>query len=74
VKTKNSVPQSLLKKSERRKNIRKVFEVVSPETVSGKNILLVDDLMTTGATLREAAGALKKAGAKTVAGSVTGRA
>jgi len=74
VKTKNSAPQSLLKKSERQKNIRKVFAVVRPETVSGKNVLLVDDLMTTGATLREAAGALKKAGARTVACSVAARA
>ncbi len=74
VKTKNAAPQSLLRKSARQKNIRKVFEVVRPEAVSGKNILIVDDLMTTGATLREAAGALKKAGARTVACSVAARA
>ena len=47
-------------KAERWKNIRGVFEVDRPERVQGKDILLVDDVFTTGATGNEAARMLKK--------------
>jgi ComF family protein len=52
----------------RKRNVAGAFEV--PESgraiLRGKNVLLVDDVMTTGATVREAAKALKKAGAEKV--------
>ena len=51
---------------QRRANIRGVFVVKHPENIKGKTILLVDDVMTTGATLHELRRVLKKAGAKAV--------
>ncbi|MBI4119931.1 MAG: ComF family protein [Parcubacteria group bacterium] len=57
-------PQMRVKnRKNRERNIRGIFECVNPGAVKGKNVLLVDDVATTGATLREAARALKAAGA-----------
>ena len=50
-----------------------VFEVTSRERVQNKNILLVDDVYTTGATMREAQKVLQQAGAKKVTGLVVAR-
>ncbi len=50
----------------RARNIYGSFAVKSPEAVCGKNILLVDDVLTSGATMREAARVLKKAGAQRI--------
>ena len=55
--------QATKTKTERAQNIKGAFEVNRPEQVAGKNILLVDDVFTTGATANEAAKILKKAGA-----------
>jgi len=51
---------------ERRLNMRGAFAVSDAQVVRGKNILLVDDILTTGATAREASRALVKAGAASV--------
>lgn len=59
-------PQIGLNGDERRKNVRKAFEVKHPQQVQDRNILLVDDVFTTGATVNECARVLKRAGAKTV--------
>jgi len=48
------------------KNVKDAFRVKRPERIKGKRILLIDDVMTTGSTLRECALALKKAGAVSV--------
>ena len=53
---------------QRADNIRGVFAVMHPENITGKTILLVDDVMTTGATFAELHRALKKAGADKVIG------
>jgi len=53
-------PQTGLGKDERRKNVRRAFEIINPEAVKGKTVLLVDDVFTTGNTLNECARALKK--------------
>ena len=66
IKTKNTKNQSLLSKKERWTNITGAFKIKSPNEVNNKSILLIDDLLTTGATSSEAAKALKSAGAKTV--------
>ena len=47
-------------------NVKNAFSVKRPELISGKRIVLIDDIMTTGSTLKESALALKKAGAKSV--------
>jgi ComF family protein len=63
---KNNPPQVGLSKAERRENLKKVFEVTNRKTVEDKTVLLVDDVITTGATANEAARALRKAGAEKV--------
>jgi ComF family protein len=55
--------QAGLSERERRDNLRHSFVVRRPEDISGKRVLLVDDVYTTGSTLRAAARALKEAGA-----------
>jgi len=49
---------------ERHVNLRKAY--AASRDISGKNILLVDDVVTTGATIEECASTLKRAGAKNV--------
>ena len=56
-------PQATMTRTERARNIKGAFEVNRPELIAGKNILLVDDVFTTGATVNEAAKVLKKNGA-----------
>jgi len=51
---------------QRRKNLRGAFRVVDAEAVRGREVLLVDDIMTTGATARECARVLVRAGAAKV--------
>lgn len=54
--------QAALTETERQENLKDSFCVKNPEQLAGKRVLLVDDVFTTGATLRAAAGALKAAG------------
>ena len=65
--------QTALDAVRRRMNIRGAFSVVKPEWVSARCVLLVDDVMTTGATLNECARMLKKAGTRTVWAVTVGR-
>ena len=53
---------------ERVANIHGVFSVVNPDTIRGRKILLVDDVMTTGATFSELRRVLMRAGAAAVYG------
>ena len=59
--------QAGLTESARRDNLRGSFCLHRPDRVAGKRILLVDDVFTTGATLRAAAAVLKSAGTAHVA-------
>lgn len=61
----NTLPQSTLGSDERRANIFGAFSA-APDKVNGKHIILVDDVMTTGNTLREAAKILFLAGAASI--------
>jgi len=66
-KTKETKSQvSVINREKRLRNIRGSFGVRNSEKIRGKNILVVDDITTTGATLAEARKVLLLAGAKTV--------
>ena len=71
VKTRETPPQSRLPWKERRKNVRGVFVVQA--NLDGRHVAVVDDVLTTGATLNELARNLKRAGAATVTGFVVAR-
>ncbi|MES2960790.1 MAG: ComF family protein [Pseudomonadota bacterium] len=68
VRIKDTKSQIFLKKKERENNLKNVFAINAKylETIKGKNILLIDDVMTTGATVENCAKILKKYGAKKV--------
>jgi ComF family protein len=55
--------QAGLTETQRRENLKNSFHVKRAEQIAGKRVLLIDDVFTTGATLRTAAAALKAAGA-----------
>lgn len=58
---KNNEPQVKMKNFEKRiKNISGCFAIKNPETIQGKNIILIDDVFTSGATMNEAVKILKK--------------
>ncbi len=64
VKVRNTPAQRRLTAKQRRTNLRNAFMVKAD--VQGKNIAIVDDVMTTGSTVNEIAKVLKKAGANAV--------
>jgi len=67
VRQKETKPQSEMKNFESRlENARGCFRVTAPEKFSGRNIILIDDVSTSGATFLEAADSLKKSGAKKI--------
>lgn len=53
-------------KTERYNNLKNVFFVPAPQNVQGKDIILLDDVVTTGATLSSAQATLRKAGARNI--------
>ena len=61
----NGVQHSLTA-AQRKKNVKNAFGLLQKDLVNDKVILLCDDVMTTGATLQECAGLLRKNGAKKV--------
>lgn len=64
-------PQSALKWRERGKNMRKAFQCT--EIFAGSHVAMVDDVMTSGASLNELARALRRAGAREVSAWVVAR-
>jgi ComF family protein len=59
-------PQAGLNPRERRDNVKGAFAVPRAELVKGRRIVLMDDVFTTGATLKECARVLRRAGARDV--------
>ncbi len=72
--TRHTVPQFGLKPPERWKNVRRAFAVRAGYHLRAAHVLLVDDVLTTGATCSEAARALRSAGAERVTVAVVARA
>lgn len=67
IKTKETARQAHVKiRKERLENVVGSFAVMHPERIQGRNVILLDDVTTTGATLKEAKITLKKAGARKV--------
>ena len=64
--TEHTASQTRKGRAERWLNVATVFEVADPAAVAGRHILLVDDVLTTGATLEACAAALLAAGARTI--------
>lgn len=62
----SSAPQSSLRKTDRAVNVKGAFHVRDKNALLAKNILLVDDILTTGQTASECARVLKDAGARSV--------
>jgi len=74
VRSRRTAPQAALSPNKRRANVRGAFRVVLHRDLPGARVLLIDDIMTTGATLNEAAKVLAKAGAGEITVAVLARA
>ncbi len=66
LRSKMTTPQTSQDHDARRRNVRRAFAVARPARIKGKRILLIDDVMTTGATVDECARVLVAAGAARV--------
>lgn len=65
-KRKRTLPQSQLKREERLVNLNGAFSLQKRTRIAGKQVLLVDDIFTTGSTINECAKTLKEGGAECV--------
>lgn len=72
--SKRTAPQARLSIPRRRANVRGAFRAGKHRDLAGARILLIDDIMTTGATLNEAARILRAAGAESISVAVLARA
>lgn len=66
IRTRPTAPQTALGRSQRAENIKNAFDLSRQEAVHGKNIVLIDDVYTTGATVNECGRLLIKHGAQNV--------
>ena len=66
IKQKDTIEQSKLGKNERKTNIQGAYKIINKEKIISKNVLIIDDIYTTGNTVNECAKELKKAGAKRI--------
>lgn len=74
IRTRSTKPQTgTHSKKDRESNLKGAFQVINPAAIEDKNILLVDDVITSGATISEATATLKDSGAKKVIAFVLAR-
>jgi ComF family protein len=66
VRARPTPPQVGLDEADRRRNVAGAFALRRGEPITGRRVLLVDDVYTTGATVEECARVLKRAGARAV--------
>jgi ComF family protein len=66
IKKTDNKEQHKLSMRERKKNVKGVYQAINPDKIDGKTILLIDDIVTTGATVSECAKVLFLANAKEV--------
>lgn len=66
IKTRKTAEQHTLNARERERNLTGAYQIAPNASLTGKRVLLCDDVITTGATIQEAARVLKIANAKTV--------
>lgn len=62
----NTRPQVEFSGRMRLDNVKGAFRVINPQNIKGKRVVLLDDVLTTGSTLKQSTLTLKKAGAKSV--------
>ncbi|MFZ5917094.1 MAG: ComF family protein [Chloroflexota bacterium] len=74
VRRRSTVSQTELDAVQRRENVAEAFEARADGVLTGKRVLLIDDVCTTGATLEACSIALRRAGAQSVWGFTLGRA
>ncbi|MEO6856566.1 MAG: phosphoribosyltransferase family protein, partial [Rhodoferax sp.] len=75
LRTRHTAPQPTLNRAERLRNVQGAFalEPLRADVLRGQRVVLVDDVMTSGASLFAAAAVLKQAGAVHVTGLVVAR-
>ena len=75
LRTRHTAPQPTLRRTERLRNVQGAFalEPLQAHTVRGQRVVLVDDVMTSGASLFAAAAVLRQAGAAHITGLVVAR-
>lgn len=66
IKYKNNKVQSQLNKEQRQQNVQNVYELNNEEIIKNKNILILDDIYTTGATCNECVKTLRNAQPKKI--------
>ena len=74
VRSRNTLPQKDLGHAERLRNVRGAFRLSGGYGLEGMRVMIVDDIMTTGATCNEVSKVLKKGGVDSVCAVVAGRA
>ena len=53
IKSINTVPQSILNSVERKKSVKGIYKIKQIQQIENKNVLLIDDIYTTGSTVNE---------------------
>jgi ComF family protein len=71
--TRATAKQGMLSSSQRQRNVSRAFHITAPRRVRDQHLLVVDDVMTSGATLNEIARILHRAGARRISNVVLAR-